>query len=204
MKTQKIVVALVALAVGGFAAAAFASDALSGGERPGQDVAAEKSRQEPPAGHGLVREANAAVEAFRQADPTLSQFFNGAAGYAVFPSIGKGAIGIGGAYGRGVLFERGQPTGVASLTQVTIGAQLGGQAYSEIVFFDSEDALARFKKGQLAMAAQVSAVVAATGASANARYAQGVAVFTLPRGGLMAEASVGGQKFGFRPFARAM
>ncbi len=119
-------------------------------------------------------------------------------------TVGKGAAGIGGAYGRGVLFEHGRPTGQTSLTQVTIGAQLGGQAYSEIVFFESESAATSFKKGEFAMAAEVSAVVAATGASANAKYANGVAVFTLAKGGLMAEASVGGQKFGFRPFARAM
>lgn len=203
MKTQKMAVALLALAVGGFAAAAFASDA-SGGEKPGQDAAVGKSGQGAAARHGLVKEAGGTLAAFRQADPTLSHFFDGAVGYAVFPSVGKAAVGIGGAYGRGVLFEHGQPTGRASITQVTIGAQLGGQAYSEIVFFENEDAMARFKKGQLALAAQVSAVVASAGASVDAKYAQGVAVFTLPRGGLMAEASVGGQKFGFRPFSRAM
>jgi len=103
-----------------------------------------------------------------------------------------------------VLFEHGRPTGQTSLTQVTIGAQLGGQAYSEIVFFESESAATSFKKGEFAMAAEVSAVVAATGASANARYANGVAVFTLAKGGLMAEASVGGQKFAFAPFPKAM
>ncbi len=199
MKTQKMAVALLALAVVGFAAAPFASDA-SGGEKPGQDV----ERSGHGARQGLVKEADGTLAAFRQADPTLSHFFNGAVGYAVFPSVGKAAVGIGGAYGRGVLFEHGQPSGRASITQVTIGAQLGGQAYSEIVFFENEDAMTRFKKGQLALAAQVSAVVASAGASADAKYAQGVAVFTLPRGGLMAEASIGGQKFGFRPFAKAM
>ena len=188
--------ALAALVVGAIATSAFASEpSATGSSRPGQHSAEN---------NGLVRDAEVAVEAFQHADPSLSRFFTSAVGYAAFPTVGKGGFGIGGAYGRGVLFERGKPIGRTSLTQVTIGPQLGGQAYSEIVFFESREAVATFKKGELAMAAQVSAVAASAGASANAKYAQGVAVFTLPKGGLMAEASVGGQKFYFRPFARAM
>jgi lipid-binding SYLF domain-containing protein len=188
--------ALAALAVGVAAASSLAGEPTATGS--------EKSAQHAAASHGLVRDAEGTLAAFEQADPSLARFFNGAVGYAVFPSVGKGAAGIGGAYGRGVLFEHGEPIGRSTLTQVTIGAQLGGQAYSEIVFFESKEALASFKKGQLAMAAQVSAVVASAGASANAKYARGVAVFTLAKGGLMAEASIGGQKFGFRPFTKAM
>lgn len=162
----------------------------------------------PPAraggGHaGQVKAAQEAAEAFRRSEPGLARFFDGAVGYAVFPAVGKGAAVVGGAHGSGVLFEHGEPTGLATLTQVTVGAQLGGQSYSEIVFFETPDALARFKESQLAMAAQVSAVVARSGASADARYSRGVAVFTLPKAGLMAEASVGGQRFAFRPFAKA-
>jgi lipid-binding SYLF domain-containing protein len=85
------------------------------------------------------------------------------------------------------------------MTQVTVGAQLGGQQYSEIIFFDSKDALDNFKGGHFEMSAQVSAVAAAEGASANAKYRQGVAVFTMAKGGLMYEASIGGQKFTFHP-----
>ncbi len=188
--------AVVALAVGVAAASAFASESTAAGSG--------KSGQHAAARHGLVRDAETTVVAFRQADPSLSRFLEGAVGYAVFPTVDKGAAAIGGAYGRGVLFQRGEPIGRATLTQVTIGAQLGGQAYSEIVFFESKAALERFKEGQLAMAAQVSAVAASAGASANARYARGVAVFTLTKGGLMAEASVGGQRFAFRPFTKAM
>jgi lipid-binding SYLF domain-containing protein len=150
-----------------------------------------------------VKQAQATVEEFRRADPGLARFFEGAVGYAVFPAIGKGGAVVGAAWGRGVLFERGDPTGLATLTQVTVGAQLGGQSYSELVFFETPEALASFKRSQLAMAAQASAVVAASGASADARYGRGVAVFTLPRAGLMAEASVGGQRFAFRPFGKA-
>ena len=149
-----------------------------------------------------VKEATDTIEVFKKADPGLSKFFAHSAGYAVFPTVSKGAIGIGGAGGSGVLFEKGRAIGKASLAQVTIGFQLGGQAYSEVVFFESAAALNDFKKGEFALAAQVSAVAAAAGASANAKYERGVAVFTLTKAGLMYEASVGGQKFGFEPFEK--
>lgn len=149
-----------------------------------------------------VKEAQETVSVFKKADPGLSRFFARAVGYAVFPTVTKGAIGIGGAAGSGVLFEKGKATGKASLSQVTVGAQLGAQTYSEVVFFETAAALTDFKKGTLALAAQVSAVAAAAGASENAKYQNGVAVFTIGKGGLMFEASVGGQKFAFEPFAK--
>ena len=147
-----------------------------------------------------VKEAKDTVEVFTKADPGISKFFESSAGYAIFPTIGKGAIGIGGAGGSGVLFEKGKAVGKTSMAQVTIGLQLGGQSYSEVVFFETAAALNDFKKGNFALAAQVSAVAAASGASANAKYASGVAVFTATKAGLMYEASVGGQKFGYEPF----
>ncbi len=147
-----------------------------------------------------VKEAKDTVAVFKTTDPGMTKFFDGAAGYAVFPTVGKGAIGVGGAGGSGVLFEKGKAVGKTSLAQVTIGLQLGGQSYSEVVFLETEAALNDFKKGNFALAAQVSAVAAAAGASANAKYASGVAVFTATKAGLMYEASVGGQKFGYEPF----
>jgi len=149
-----------------------------------------------------IKEAQDTIAAFKKTDPGLSRFFNGAVGYAVFPTVAKGAIGIGGAGGSGVLFEKGKPTGKASLSQVTVGAQLGGQTYSEIIFFQAAPALNDFKNGTLALAAQVSAVAAKAGASEDAGYQNGVAVFTSSKGGLMFEASVGGQKFGFEPYPK--
>src|SRR5512134_490516 len=149
-----------------------------------------------------VKDAQETVAVFKKADPGLSRFFERSAGWAVFPTVGKGDIGIGGAHGSGVLFEGGKAVGTCSLTQVTIGFQLGGQAYSEIIFFESEKKVSDFKKGNFALAAQVSAVAAAEGASANAKYELGVAVFTIAKGGLMYEASVGGQKFSFEPFGK--
>jgi hypothetical protein len=149
-----------------------------------------------------VKDAQETIAVFKKVDPGLAHFFEGAVGYAVFPTIGKGAVGIGGAGGSGVVFEKGKAIGKASVTQVTIGLQLGGQTYSEIIFFETVPAFNDFKKETLALAAQASAVAASAGTSTNAKYQNGVAVFTLPKGGLMAEASVGGQKFGFEPFAK--
>ncbi|HTA75100.1 MAG TPA: YSC84-related protein [Gemmatimonadaceae bacterium] len=140
-----------------------------------------------------------AVSTFKTSDPSMEKFFDASAGYAVFPGVTKGAVGVGAAHGDGEVIVHGAVIGTTSLTQVTVGAQLGGQQYSEIIFFDSKDALESFKGGHFTMAAQVSAVAAAEGASANAKYSQGVAVFTVAKGGLMYEASIGGQKFSFHP-----
>lgn len=166
----------------------------------------------------LARRAQETIARFTQADPTLNTFFEKAYGYAVFPRVGKGAVGIGGAYGTGVVYERSaeksaknadksaerketrwEPVGTASLMQFTLGVQLGGQAYSEVIFFEDKATLDRFKKGNYEMSAQASAVAADKGAAANTDYSSGVAIFTLVKGGLMFEASVGGQKFTFEP-----
>lgn len=147
----------------------------------------------------LTAKTDSAVQAAKQADPGLQKFFDTAAGYAVFPSVGKGGVGVGGAYGRGELFEGGKRVGYCTLTQASIGLQLGGQAYAELVFFETKEAVDRFKSGNFAFAAQVSAVALKSGASANAKYANGVAVFTMGEQGLMYEASVGGQKFSYQP-----
>ena len=145
------------------------------------------------------KEATDTVQLFKKTDGGMAKFFEGAAGYAVFPGVGKGGIGLGGAHGTGLVYEKGQLIGETSLTQVTLGLQLGGQSYAELIFFETTDALDAFKKGKFALSAQVSAVAAASGASANAKYELGVAVFTLAKSGLMYEASVGGQKFKFKP-----
>lgn len=141
----------------------------------------------------------AAILDILQKDPGMADWFKNAAGYAVFPSVGKGGIGVGGAYGKGLVIAGDKVIGSTSLSQVTIGLQLGGQAYSEFIFFRDETALADFKRGNFEMGAQASAVAATTGASADADYNKGVAIFTNISGGLMGEASVGGQKFKFEP-----
>jgi lipid-binding SYLF domain-containing protein len=148
----------------------------------------------------LVSEALTTKATFIRTDPGLATFFARAPGYVVFPSVGKAAVGIGGAHGSGIVFENGQPVGKATLSQLSVGAQLGGQAYSEVIFFETPAALHNFMSGHFAFSGSVSAVALKTGASADAKYKDGVAVFTATKGGLMLEAAIGGQKFGFEPF----
>ncbi|TDY03973.1 YSC84-related protein [Thiohalophilus thiocyanatoxydans] len=154
---------------------------------------------DPDGEASLQQEAAETVKVFRARDPGMQRFFDNAYAYAVFPTVGKGGMGIGGAYGEGLVYQNGKPVARTSLTQLTLGLQLGGQAYHEIIFFADRAAFERFKTGRLELSAQLSAVAATQGASADAGYEQGVAVFTLAKGGLMYEASVGGQNFSYEP-----
>lgn len=148
----------------------------------------------------IIADARAAKADFARTDPGLSKWFSDSYGYVIFPNIGKGGIGIGGAAGNGIVYERGKMVGKAKMTQVSVGFQWGGQAYREVIFFESKEALARFKASKYEFSAQVSAVAVTAGASANAKYRDGVAVFTQQKGGLMYEATVGGQKFKYTSF----
>jgi len=147
----------------------------------------------------------------------VKKFFDKAYGYAIFPSVGKGGFGIGGSYGEGSVYKQGKKTGSVTLTQVTIGFQLGGQAFSEIIFFKNKAAYYTFTNGNFEFSAQASAVAinaganaqtSTTGTSAGAStsperneqqgiYQNGMATFTYIKGGLMYEAAIGGQKFSF-------
>lgn len=147
----------------------------------------------------LAQDVNRTLEQFRQSDLAIKEHIDKAYGYAVFPTVGKGAVGVGGAYGRGMVFEQGQAVGYCDLSQGTIGVQLGGQRYSELILFEDKAALDRFKSNEFALSAQATAVAAAAGAGANARYRDGVMVFTMGEEGLMFEASVGGQRFEYQP-----
>ncbi len=143
-------------------------------------------------------EINATIQKFKTSDPAMKGFFDKAYGYAVFPTVGKGGIGIGAAYGEGKVFEQNIIVGSTTLKQISIGFQLGGQAYSEIIFFKEKKDLDNFTSGNFELGAAASAVAVTKGASADADYSDGVAIFTLPKGGLMYEATVAGQKFTFR------
>jgi lipid-binding SYLF domain-containing protein len=139
------------------------------------------------------------IAKFKQKDPRVAKAFDEAYGYVVFPTVGKGAIGIGGARGKGWVYEQGKRIGKATLTQVTIGLQLGGQAYSEVIFFKDKAALDDFTRGNFEFDAQVSAIAVTARAAGDLPYRKGVAVVTMGKGGLMYEASVGGQKFSYKP-----
>ena len=158
-----------------------------------------------------------AIKTFKTAGQS-GEFFDNSYGYAVFPTIGKGGIGIGGAHGSGRVYARGKLVGYTKMTQLTVGLQLGAQAFSEIIFFEDKRAFDKFTSGNFGFSAQASAVAltaatsvgastegsstSASGGKNNAitagKYRKGMAVFTIAKGGLMYEAAVGGQKFSYK------
>ncbi len=146
----------------------------------------------------LANETEKAIKRLYQSNPTIQKHFYDAHGFAVYPVITKGGLGIGGAGGKGLVFENYKVIGGASLAQATLGLQAGGQQYMEVIFFEDKAALDRFKEGKIKFSGQASAVALKDGASVDVDYQDGVAVFTKAKGGLMAEASLGGQKFKYK------
>ena len=142
-----------------------------------------------------VAKGQVTIDALLENNPSMQRYFDAAAGYVVIPSVAKGGIGIGGARGKGLLYENGAPTAEVTMTQLSIGFQWGGQAYSEFIFFENAASLEHFKRGNFELGAQASAVAVTVGASIDAGYVSGVAFFKQAIGGLMYEAAVGGQKF---------
>ncbi len=140
-----------------------------------------------------------ALDGISKTDPGASKFINDSYGYVVFPTIGKGGLIVGGSYGHGEVYEAGKMIGYADMTQATIGLQAGGQEFCEVLAFENKAALDRFVNNRFQFAAQATAVALKSGAAANAKYTDGVAIFAHIKGGLMAEAAVGGQKFEFKP-----
>jgi lipid-binding SYLF domain-containing protein len=159
------------------------------------------------------------INVFKKSDAT-KPFFKKCYGYAIFPTVGKGGIGIGGAYGKGQVYKKGKMFGTVTLTKLSIGFQLGGQAFSEIIFFQDKRAYTEFINGNFEFDASASAVAItagvqakagtegvtagasagpATGEYADINYSKGMAVFVHTKGGLMYEAAIGGQKFSFTP-----
>lgn len=147
----------------------------------------------------LLEQATATMREMNREDPSVEAFAGKGYGYALFPEVTKGGLVFGGAYGRGVVYEQGQLIGYADLTLASFGLQVGGQTYGELIVFESKEALDRFKQGPIDFAADASAVILTTGAAANARFVDGVAVIVRPLAGAMAEAAVAGQQFKFIP-----
>lgn len=147
-----------------------------------------------------VGEANKIIKEFKEKDPGLDKFFSSAYGYAVFPGIGKGGFVVGGAGGKGTVYKGVTAVADAKMTQVTVGFQAGGQKYAEVIFFEDAETYNDFVSGNFEFAAQVSAVALTAGVSADAAYKDGLLVITMAKGGLMYEASVGGQKFEVTPY----
>ena len=149
-------------------------------------------------GSGASKKVELTIEKFK-AIPELGAFFEEANGYAVFPNVAKAGIGIGAASGKGEVFQNHIYIGSTSVKQLSIGFQLGAQAFSEIIFFKDARDVDRFTQGNFELGAQASAVLIKQGVSTETAYSNGVAIFTIAKGGLMYEASVGGQKFSFNP-----
>lgn len=147
----------------------------------------------------LAAEVASTLTRFRAADPTLQELLDKSVGWAVFPDVGKAGLGVGGAYGRGELYEHGRMIGFCDVTQGTVGLQIGAQTFSELVVFMRQSDLDAFRGEVYEFAANVSAIAITEGAARSADYSKGVVVFTIAKGGLMAEVSVGGQRFSFRP-----
>jgi lipid-binding SYLF domain-containing protein len=161
----------------------------------GSCATAPASREDKAA---LIAAATARLQQMRTADPALGALMQKGYGYAVFPNVDKGGLGVGGAYGRGVVYEWGQPIGYSDLTQGTVGVQAGGQSFSELLMFETKAALDRFTAGQFGFTADASAVVLTSGAAIQATFVDGVAVAVQPLSGVMVEAAIGGQKFTYQ------
>jgi len=159
------------------------------------------------------------IKIFKEAGES-GNFFNTAYGYAVFPTIGKGGFVVGGAYGKGRVYEGGNAIGEASMVQLSVGFQLGGQAYSEMIFFEDQRALKEFTNGNLEFGADADVVAITAAANAQAstaglsagvsggkkdattvgKYNKGMATFTIAKGGLMYDASIAGQSFRYKAY----
>jgi len=173
----------------------------------------------PSAGVAADAEDYAKTINFYKKSPEVASFFKNAYGYAVFPAIGKGGLGLGASFGKGKVYQGGKVTGIASLMELSVGFQAGGEAFSEIIFFQDQRAYNEFTKGDFVFDAEAQGVVVGVGAQAKAgsqgatagasagsdaaqaeaKYRRGMAVFVHQKGGLMYEASIAGQKFGFKP-----
>jgi lipid-binding SYLF domain-containing protein len=147
----------------------------------------------------LVKQAQASRQEWNKVDPQFEAFAKKGHGYAFFPEITKGGFVVGGAHGRGVVYEKGQHIGYAELTQMSVGFQAGLQDYSQLIVFENQPAMDRFKRNEIDFGANASAVVADKGAAMNAQFVDGVAVFVRPIKGAMAEASLAGQQITFLP-----
>jgi lipid-binding SYLF domain-containing protein len=143
----------------------------------------------------LSSQVDEAVAVFKRRDPEIKEFFDGAYGYAVFPKVFKGAFLVGGAHGKGQVYERGEMVGYSTLSQATIGFSFGGEYFREIIFFREKKHFDQFTSEEYVFSAQATGVALTAGAAAKADYEDGKAVFVIAEKGLMVDASLGGQKF---------
>jgi lipid-binding SYLF domain-containing protein len=147
----------------------------------------------------VMLDAEDAKKTLLTEDPSLQKMFDNSVGYVIFPNVGEGGLIVGGASGNGVVYEKGKVVGMAHLSKLSVGLQAGGQAIIEAIFFETQNELEEFKKGKFKFDAGASAVALKDGEAIKADYSEGVAVVAHSKGGLMANVSVGGQKFDYKP-----
>jgi lipid-binding SYLF domain-containing protein len=158
------------------------------------------TRSESPASRDLLSmQVEEAIALFRARDPGIETYFDTSYGYAVLPRVTKGAVVVGGAYGRGEVFAAGRKVGYCSMSQASLGFSFGGQYFRQVIFFEDKAAFDRFTMEDFTLAAQVTAVALEAGSASRSDYHYGVAIFIVPEQGLMVDASVGGQKFQYEP-----
>ncbi len=151
----------------------------------------------------IISDAETAKAEFITMNKSLESQFDNATAYVIFPNVGKGAVIVGAASGNGAVYKNGKLVGMASMKQLDVGAQIGGEAYSEVIFFNSDEAFKKLKNNELELTSQIAAVAVEEGKSLNTKFTDGLAVYVMPKAGLMAEVSVGGQKFEYRPLDKA-
>jgi ElaB/YqjD/DUF883 family membrane-anchored ribosome-binding protein len=147
----------------------------------------------------IEQEANATLRALEEKDPGLKRMLKKAYGYAVFPSVGKASLVVGGSYGKGAVFQHGKFIGYATIGQTTVGVQIGGDTFAEVILFENREAFERMKHGKMSFAADASAVLVKAGAAAAKGFGPGTRAFVYGKGGMLLEAAIGGQKFSFKP-----
>ncbi|HZL35251.1 MAG TPA: lipid-binding SYLF domain-containing protein [Tepidisphaeraceae bacterium] len=157
------------------------------------------SPQSPAQQAAMKSESKTALQQFEAGNPSIQGVVDGAVGYVIFPDVGKAAVGIGGAHGNGEVYQNGQVIGHASLDQASIGLDLGGKTYAELIVFQNQAALDRLKEGKLTFGGTAAVEVVKAGAAVKGEFVNGVRVFVLPKGGLEADVSLNGQKIYFHP-----
>lgn len=150
----------------------------------------------------LLKRSKESIGMFKKRDPSLKVFFKEAYGYVLFPNVSKGAFFVGGAHGNGVVHTKGKIIGRATLTQGTFGLQAGGKTYAQIIFFKDKASLDRLINGSLEFVAEATANAVQDGGATHVSYSEGIAIFSMPTGGAMVAAAIGGQKFSFTPAKR--
>ncbi len=162
-----------------------------------------KSTPETPEEKQVLHDqAQAMLAEMKRKDPTLGPLLDSSYGYAIFPEVGEGAFILGGSYGHGEVYETGRFIGHADISGASVGLQAGGAQFAELLIFQNNQAMQQFKKGGFSFEAGASAVALKAGASAETNFRNGVAALTLPKGGLMASAAIGGQRFTFTPIGQ--